>query len=142
MKSQSLSLLVLSSIITIGLAMPAAAQQPSSTHRYVTFFKYTDQAIKAMADNPQDRTAAVAKLIEGGGGKLEALYFFPMGGEFDGMTIAQSANELAVERDVFITRSSGRFTRLQTVPIITGEEFKAVMERAKQGMATYAAPGR
>jgi uncharacterized protein with GYD domain len=59
--------------------MPATAQQSSTTHRYATFFKYTDQAIKSMADSPQDRTAAVAKLNEAFGGKLETIYFFPLG---------------------------------------------------------------
>jgi hypothetical protein len=71
--------LLIASAIAAGLAMPATAQQSSSSHRYVTFFKYTDQAIKGMTDNPQDREAAAAKLSEALGGKLEASYFFPMG---------------------------------------------------------------
>jgi uncharacterized protein with GYD domain len=38
-------------------------------------------------DNP--REAALSKAAESIGGKLEAFYIFPMGGEFDGMAIQQ-----------------------------------------------------
>ncbi len=83
------SLLIASAITTV-LALPAMAQQSTTTHRYVIFFKYTDQAIKAMTDNPQDRAAAASKPAEAFGGKFEALYYFPMGGEFDGTAIHQA----------------------------------------------------
>ena len=72
MKSKSL---LIASVIAIGLTIPVMAQQPNTMHRYATFFKYTDQAIKAMVDNPQDRTAAVAKINEAFGGKLETIFF-------------------------------------------------------------------
>ena len=60
--------LMIASALVIGLAMPAAAQQ--SMHRYATFFKYSDEAMKAMMEHPQDRQAAAAKLAEEFGGKL------------------------------------------------------------------------
>jgi uncharacterized protein with GYD domain len=41
-----------------------AAATPVALNRYAAFFKYADQAIKAMTDNPQDRTAAVTRSIE------------------------------------------------------------------------------
>jgi uncharacterized protein with GYD domain len=50
--------------------------------------------MKAMRENPQDRSAQAAKLHESLGGKLEAIYFFPLGGEYDGMIIAQMPNVL------------------------------------------------
>jgi uncharacterized protein with GYD domain len=111
-------------------------------HRYVTFFKYTDQAIKGMTDNPQDREAAVTKLIEGLGEKFEANYFFPMGGDFDGVLITQAPSDLTIEAINFVARSKGGFLRVQTVPAIASGEFKALMETAKKGAASYVAPGR
>jgi uncharacterized protein with GYD domain len=39
-------------------------------HRYITVFKYSDTAMKAVTENPQDRGAA--KLAEAFGGKIEA----------------------------------------------------------------------
>jgi uncharacterized protein with GYD domain len=135
------SLLIASTIATV-LTLPATAQQSTTMHRYAAFFKYTDQAIKGMTDNPQDRAAAAAKLAEAFGGKLEAIYFFPMGGEFDGMNIQQAPSDTAIEALAMAARSSGAFARVQVVPIIASGEFKTLMETAKQGAASYAPPGR
>jgi uncharacterized protein with GYD domain len=79
--------LLIASAITTALALPTMAQQSSTTHRYLLLFKYSEQAIKAMRENPQDRSAQAAKLIETLGGKMEVNYFFPLGGEYDGMII-------------------------------------------------------
>jgi hypothetical protein len=57
--------LLIASAIAVGLAMPATAQQSTTMHRYASFFKYTDQAIKGMLDKPEDRAAA----LKGGRGK-------------------------------------------------------------------------
>jgi uncharacterized protein with GYD domain len=133
-------LLAAGAMVGAGLAMPATAQQSSSTHRYATFFKYSDQAVKAMVDNPQDRAAPVVKLNEAFGAKLESIYWFPMGGEFDGIVIGQAPSDAVIEALVMVVRSGGNFTRLQTIPLITADEFKAVMERAKEGSTTYSAP--
>jgi uncharacterized protein with GYD domain len=135
------SLLIASAIATVS-ALPATAQQSTTMHRYAAFYKFSDQSIKAMLDNPQDRTAPASKLAEAFGGKLEAAYGFPMGGEFDGMLIQQAPSDLAIEAIQMVARSSGAFARLQIVPIIAPGEFKTLMETAKQGAASYAPPGR
>jgi uncharacterized protein with GYD domain len=96
--------LLIASVITTVLALPATAQQ--SMHRYMIYFKYTDQTIKAMSDNPQDRVAAGAKLAEAFGGKFEALYFFPMGGEWDGFAIDQLPSDTAIETLYMVARST------------------------------------
>ncbi len=67
---------LLVSALAIGLSVPAMAQQ--SMHRYIAFFKYSDTAVKAMTENPQDRSAQIAKLAESFGGKLEAAYGSPL----------------------------------------------------------------
>ncbi len=43
---------LLVSTLAIGLSVPAMAQQ--SMHRYIAFFKYSDTAVKAMTENPQE----------------------------------------------------------------------------------------
>ena len=63
-------------VLAIGLAGHTMAQQPSNMHYYLGMFKYADNAIKAMMENPQDRSAAARKLIEGLGGKLDGAYFY------------------------------------------------------------------
>jgi uncharacterized protein with GYD domain len=78
------SLLIASAITTV-LALPAIAQQSTTMHRDLLLFKYSEQAMKAMRENPQDRSVQAAKLIESVGGKMKVTYFFPLGGEYDGM---------------------------------------------------------
>jgi uncharacterized protein with GYD domain len=114
MKIHSLSL-VMASALTMGLAVPAMAQQ--SMHRYAVFFKYADNAVKAMTENPQDRSAQGSKATESFGGKQDAFYLFPAGGEFDGMAIAEFPDQVTAEGLNLFVRSTGNFTRFQIVPI-------------------------
>jgi uncharacterized protein with GYD domain len=60
-------------------------------------FKYADSAVKAMTENPQDRSAQGAKVTESFDGTQEAIYFFPAGGEFDGMAIAEFPDDVTAE---------------------------------------------
>jgi hypothetical protein len=53
--------------LAIGLSLPAMAQQ--SMHRYVAFFKYSEAAVKAMTETPQDRAAQAAELAESFGAR-------------------------------------------------------------------------
>jgi uncharacterized protein with GYD domain len=78
------------------LASPAMAQS-GTMHRYAEFFKYSDSAVKAMTENPQDRSAQAAKLFESFGGKMENAYWFPTGGEYDGMVIVQVPDAVTEE---------------------------------------------
>ena len=48
---------VIAAALVIGFIAPAMAQQPM--RHYLAYFKYTDAAVKAMTENPQDREAAV-----------------------------------------------------------------------------------
>jgi uncharacterized protein with GYD domain len=134
--------ILLALTVTCALVLPAAAQQSSSLHRYVTLFKFTDQAVKSLTENPQDRTAAVSKTAEQFGGKLESLFLFPDSGEFDGLAIMQMPGDAAMEEVNLVIRSSGSFTRLQVTPVLTPAEFKTMLEAAKQGTTSYAPPGK
>jgi uncharacterized protein with GYD domain len=70
-----------------GLAVPAMAED---MHRYITMFKYSDTAMKAMTENPQDRGAAAAKLAEAFGSR-----FSSGGGDYDGMVVWLLPNDQA-----------------------------------------------
>ena len=52
--------------------------QSGTMHRYVEFFKYSNSAVKAMTENPQDRSAQAAKLFKSFGGKMENANGGPM----------------------------------------------------------------
>jgi uncharacterized protein with GYD domain len=130
--------LIVASALAVALAGPAMAQQ--SMHRYVSFFKYADNAVKAMTENPQDRSAQAAKVAESFGGKLEANYFFPTGGEFDGMAIVEMPDDVTAEGLTLFIRATGNFTKVQTMPLMTAQVFKAAMEKAKSVKTGYTAP--
>src|ERR1700745_2130471 len=97
--------LIIVSALAVGFAVPATAQ--SSMHRYLEFFKYTDSAVKAMTENPQDRSAQAAKLAESFGGKMEAAYWFPAGSEYDGMVINAFPDDMTVEAQGLFARATG-----------------------------------
>ena len=89
--------LLIAPAIATALALPAIAQQQTTMHRYAILFKYTNQAVKALAENPQDRAAAAARLSESLVVKMESIYFFTTNGEYDGITIGQVPSEAAQE---------------------------------------------
>jgi uncharacterized protein with GYD domain len=111
--------LVLSSVLAASFAVPAIAQQ--SAHRYISFFKYNDAAVKAMTENPQDRSAQIAKLAESFGGKLEAAYWFAAGGEYDGMVIETFPDDITGHAQDLYVRAGGNLTKTKTLPLMTAD---------------------
>jgi uncharacterized protein with GYD domain len=80
------------------------------------------------------RRAAVQKLIEGLGGKIEAFYFAY--GEYDAYVIVDLPDAAAGLAVSLAVNASGAL-RLSTVPLITPEE----MDAASKKSVTYRAPG-
>lgn len=109
-------------------------------HRYLSFFKYADNAIKAMTENPQDRSAQGAKLAESFGGKVVATYYIPSGSEFDGVVILELPDDVTAEAQGLFVRATGNFTKIQSMPLMTADEFKAAMEKAKSVKTGYTPP--
>jgi uncharacterized protein with GYD domain len=130
--------LLLSSLLAAAFVVPAMAQQ--STHRYIAFFKYNDSAVKAMTENPQDRSAQIAKLAESFGGKMEAAYWFPAGSEYDGMVIQTFPDEVMGKAQDLFVRASGNISKTLNIPLMTADEFKAAMEKAKNVKTSYTSP--
>jgi uncharacterized protein with GYD domain len=130
--------LVAASALAIGLTLPAMAQQ--SMHRYLILFKYGDNAVKAMTENPQDRSAQGAKVTESFGGKQELIYFLPAGGAFDGLAIAEFPDDVTAEGLKLFIRATGNFAKFQVSPLMNAEEFKEAMEKAKSVKSNYTPP--
>jgi hypothetical protein len=61
-----------------------------------------------------------------------------LGGEYDGMIIAQLPNDVAVRALDFIKIPTGNFSKPQSIPVMTADEFKGAMEKAKGTITTYA----
>ncbi len=130
---------VIAAGLVIGFMAPATAQQP--LRHYLAYFKYTDAAVKAMAENPQDREAAARKLAEGFGGKLDMIYWMTSG-PYDGFAVFEFPDDVTAEASAALARSSGNFQNNQSIPLLNAEEFKAAMQKAKEVKAStaYTAP--
>ena len=124
-------------VLTAAFVVPAMAQQ--STHRYVTFFKYNDVAVKAMTENPQDRSAQIANLAERFGGKVEVTYWFAAGGEYDGMLIQTFPDDITAQGQNLFVGAAGNLTKKLVLPVMT-DEYKTAMEKAKNVKTSYTAP--
>ena len=131
--------LLLACVAVAVSALPTVAQQSNAMHRYLFYFKYTDQAMKAMTENPQDRAAQAGKLAETFGGKLESFYLLPTGGEWDGLTIQQMPEGASEALSMYL-RATGNFQRTQVLPLMTADEFRRAMEKARSVNTTYTAP--
>ena len=91
-------------------------------------------------ETPQDRSVQAAKLAEGFGGKMDSIYFFPTGGEYDGMVIWDVPSDVTIAAVALVTRSTGNFAKDLAIPLLTSFEFMAAMEKAKEVKSGYAPP--
>ena len=97
--------------------------------KYAVIGGYTSEAWAKMIENPGDRVAAVRKVSEAVGAKLEQ--FFWSFGEDDYLAIFEAV----------AVGSSGSLRNLRTIKLITQEEGRKLLEKAKAAKAVYAAPG-
>lgn len=81
-------------------------------------------------------------MTESFGGKQDAIYFFPTGGEFDGMAIDELPDDVTAEGIALFLRATGNFPRIRAIPLMDAEEFKAAMEKARnvKSSSTYTPP--
>ena len=114
--------------LLVGTAMPGFAQ---TSHMFLFQFKLAPIGAKAVVDNPQDRTATNRKLFESLGGKLLGYYVYPPG-EYDGFTLAELPDESVARASALMAYSSGNFEKLTVTPLFTAEDWKGVMEKARQ----------
>jgi len=131
--------MIMASAVAVSLVIPASAQQATAPHLYMFQFKVAPIAAKAYIENPQDRTAANRKLAEGFGGKLLGYYLYSPG-EYDGMTIVELPDETSARAVAMTVWATGTLEKLNLVPLITAEEWKGVMEKAKQTKGVYVPP--
>ncbi len=106
---------------------------------FITQGNYTQQAIKGMVDNPEDRQSAVAGLMESVGAKLKEYYVTT--GEYDFLVITESDNLSDLVAGLMIAGSTGGVANLRTVQALTTQESKAAMEKANSARAGFQAAG-
>src|SRR3979411_2767366 len=107
--------------------------------KYALIGGYTAEAWAQMIDNPGDRVAAVTKTAQAAGDKLES--FFWSFGDDDYLAIIDAPDDVTAGSVAIAVGSSGSLRNLRTIKLITPEEGRKVLEKAKAAKAAYSAPG-
>ena len=100
--------------------------------------RYSTDAIKSMVDNPQDREAAAAKVIESLGGKLHHLFF--CFGQDDVVALFEAPDDEAMAACSMAVGASGAMSGGSTTKLLTSAEAMAAMGAAKAASASYNPP--
>ena len=106
---------------------------------YITQGRYTEHAVKGMVDNPEDRAAAVAALMEAAGGKM--LDYYVTLGEYDFMVIVEGEKLEDLMAALMVAGATGGVTNIKTIQAITTAQAKTSMEKAHAIRAGFQAAG-
>jgi uncharacterized protein with GYD domain len=104
---------------------------------YLSRFSYTTDAIKALLDQPQDRSAAAREMADSLGGKL--LGFWYAFGEFDGVFLMEAPDNASAAAVAMAVGASGALSEIETTVLLNMDEAQEAMRKAAG--ATYRPPG-
>ena len=108
--------------------------------RLITRGRFTRDYVKGLLAAPEDREAAVRKLIEAVGGKVLNFYFTT--GESDFLLITEANEGEAIIAALMAAASAGTIADLTTSRAWTGKEFKAIVEKGAKAAKAYRVPGK
>jgi uncharacterized protein with GYD domain len=106
--------------------------------KYISFFSYTGDAVKAMIEKPTDRAAAAKSLVESVGGKLECFYW--MHGHHDGFFIADYKDGMSAAAVAAAAGSAGAVGQLESHELFDSAAQGQIMRAAKTALAGYKPP--
>ena len=104
---------------------------------YLGRFSYTTDAMKALLNEPQDRSAAAREMAESLGGKL--LGFWYAFGEFDGVFLMEAPDNASAAAVAMAVGASGALSEIETTVLLDMDEAQEAMQKAAS--ATYRPPG-
>ena len=107
--------------------------------KYISFFSYTPESWKAMLEKPEDRGAAVKRLAESVGGRIECFYW--MSGDYDGFLVSDLPDEQAAGALAAIVKSSGALARYETHVLMTMDQVQPMLKKAHEASQSYRRPG-
>ena len=96
---------------------------------FITQGRFTRDAMTGMAERPEDRATAVAKLAKATGGKLLAYYF--TFGEYDFLSVFEGEDPQKMASALIVAAASGGVTDLKTTIGITLADAKKAFAGAK-----------
>jgi uncharacterized protein with GYD domain len=104
---------------------------------YLGRFSYTTDAMKALLNEPQDRSAAAREVAESLGGKLLGFWF--AFGEFDGVFLMEAPDNSSAAALAMAVGASGALSDVETTVLLDMDEAQEAMRKA--AAATYRPPG-
>jgi uncharacterized protein with GYD domain len=104
---------------------------------YLGRFSYTTDAMKALLNQPEDRSAAAREVAETLGGKL--LGFWYAFGEFDGVFLMEAPDNASAAALAMAVGAGGALSEVETTVLLDMDEAQDAMRKA--AAATYRPPG-
>jgi uncharacterized protein with GYD domain len=104
---------------------------------YLSRFSYTTDAVKALVNEPEDRSAAAREVAETLGCKL--LGFWYAFGEFDGVFLLEAPDNASAAALAMAVGAGGALSAIETTVLLDMEEAQEAMRKAAG--ATYRPPG-
>jgi uncharacterized protein with GYD domain len=119
-----------------GSLRPNPFQSGAPLPLYLARFSYTTDAMKALVNEPQDRSAAARELADSLGGKL--LGFWYAFGEFDGVFLMEAPDNASAAAVAMTVGASGALSEVETTVLLDMDEAQDAMRKA--AAATYRPP--
>ena len=104
---------------------------------YLGRFSYTTDAMRALINGPEDRSAAARDVAESLGGKL--LGVLVRLGEFDGVFLMEAPDNASAAALGMAVGSGGALSEVETTVLLDMDEAQDAMRKA--AAATYRPPG-
>lgn len=106
--------------------------------KYLVTGGYTAEAWSSMIENPTSRSEAAGKIAQAIGGKLES--FFWSFGEDDFVAIFEAPDDISAGALSVVVGCSGALRNVRTTKLITADEGRKLLEKAKAARGQYAPP--
>lgn len=99
---------------------------------------YTDRAVQAMLERPQDRPAELRKAVEAFGGKVHQFFF--AFGAFNGLAIVEFPDDESCAACGLTLTGAGANCTLTTTVLLSPEEGSCAMQKARETRTSYRPP--
>lgn len=107
---------------------------------YILRGRYNSEALKGMMASPEDREAAIAKVVEKAGGKVIGYYM--MFGEDDWLLIIDCPNNETALSIAIVAAAGGSIADTKTSVAMTSKQAMAAFKAAGELAKSFKNPGR
>ncbi len=107
---------------------------------YMMRGKFSQHAMDALVQRPEDRMLTTTKLLKGIGGRLH--YYFFCFGEYDFVLLFELPDDVSAASLSMVLGASGSVTDMDTTVLLTMEEAVKAMRIAGDATGVYVPPGR